>query len=117
MLWAATADATGTTPMTHDPVSPFAAPLGQTGPLSRRSLLKVGGLGLLGLTLPRLLQAQTEQPWVKAADKPKAIVPRARSVVFLYQFGAPSHVDMFDMKPHAPDAIRGPYKPIASSAD
>src|SRR3954453_3248523 len=85
-------------------------------PLSRRSLLKVGGLGLLGLTLPRLLQAQTEQPWAKAGgDKPKAIIPRAKSVIFLYQFGGPSHLDMFDMKPDAPEAIRGPYKPIASS--
>jgi hypothetical protein len=45
------------------------------------------------------------------------ITPRAKSVIFLYQFGGPSHLDMFDMKPDAPEAIRGPYKPIASSAD
>lgn len=77
--------------------------------LSRRRLLQVGGAGLLGLTLPRLLQA-AERPGVH----PKA---RAKSVIFLYQFGGPSHIDMFDMKPDAPEGIRGPHKPMASAAD
>jgi hypothetical protein len=45
------------------------------------------------------------------------ITPRAKSVIFLYQFGGPSHLDMFDMKPDAPDGIRGPYKPMSSNAD
>ncbi|MDB5294804.1 MAG: hypothetical protein JWO31_787, partial [Phycisphaerales bacterium] len=45
------------------------------------------------------------------------ITPRAKSVIFLYQFGGPSHLDMFDMKPNAPEAIRGPYKPMSSAAD
>src|SRR5437867_9246325 len=75
--------------------------------MSRRHMLKVGGLGLLGLTLPKLLAAE-------ALKGPKA---RARSVIFLYQFGGPSHIDMFDMKPDAPEAIRGPHKPIASRTD
>jgi hypothetical protein len=78
--------------------------------LSRRNALRVGGLGLLGLTMPRLLRAQS-QPALKA---PK-IRPRAKSVIFLYQFGGPSHIDMFDMKPDAPDAIRGPHRPIRSN--
>src|SRR4051812_36121774 len=86
---------------------------------SRRSLLKVGGLGLLGLTMPRLLRAQEQQPWAKdkAGTGAKAIVPRAKSVIFLYQFGGPSHIDMFDMKPDAPEQVRGPHKPMSSSAD
>src|SRR3954454_8795027 len=86
---------------------------------SRRSLLKVGGLGLLGPTMPRLLRAQEQQPWAKdkVASGGKAIIPRAKSVVFLYQFGGPSHIDMFDMKPGAPDAIRGPHRQMASNAD
>jgi hypothetical protein len=75
--------------------------------VSRRSMLRVGGLGLLGLNLPGLLRAETE--------KKTAIKPRAKSVIFLFQWGGPSHLDMFDMKPKAPDGIRGPYKPIASS--
>ena len=45
------------------------------------------------------------------------IKPRAKSVIFLFQWGGPSHIDMFDMKPDAPEGIRGPHKPIASKAD
>jgi hypothetical protein len=91
---------------------------------SRRSLLRVGGMGMLGLTMPKWLEAAS----AKAAGFGAAgrlapavpltpIAPRAKSVIFLYQFGGPSHLDMFDMKPDAPEAIRGPYKPINSSAD
>src|SRR5437868_3723538 len=74
----------------------------------RRHLLKVGGLGLLGLTLPGLLRAED---WVKG-KAPKA---RAKSVIFLYQFGGPSHLDMFDMKPNAPSGIRSPHQGITSN--
>ena len=76
---------------------------------ARRRLLAAGGLGLLGLTLPRLLRAEA----APSASRPKA---RAKSVIFLFQFGGPSHIDMFDMKPDAPEGIRGPYRPIPSSA-
>jgi hypothetical protein len=75
---------------------------------SRRNLLKVGGMGLLGLTLPKLLRAQDLK------SGPKAV---AKSVIFLYQFGGPSHIDMFDMKPNAPEAIRGEHKPKGTKAD
>jgi hypothetical protein len=78
--------------------------------MSRRHALKVGGLGLLGMTMPGLLRGEALQP----APKIKA---RAKSVIFLFQWGGPSHIDMFDMKPDAPEGIRGPYKPIASKAD
>ena len=74
--------------------------------LSRRHLLRVGGIGLLGLSLSKLLRAETLPP---------GPVPRAKSVIFLYQFGGPSHIDMFDMKPDAPEGIRGPHKPIPSN--
>jgi len=75
--------------------------------LSRRTLVRAGGLGLLGLNLPGLLRAESE--------KKTALKARAKSVIFLFQWGGPSHVDMFDMKPKAPDGVRGPYQPIASS--
>jgi len=78
--------------------------------VTRRHLIKVGGLGLLGLTMPGLLRAEE---WAKG----KGPKPRAKSVIFLYQFGGPSHIDMFDMKPDAPEGIRGPHKPMSSSAD
>ncbi|HTU17825.1 MAG TPA: DUF1501 domain-containing protein [Gemmataceae bacterium] len=75
-------------------------------PLSRRHLLQVGGLGLLGLHLPELL---------RAAEHGRKHKARARAVIFLHQWGGPSHHDSFDMKPSAPDAIRGEFKPIASN--
>src|SRR3954449_5316469 len=81
--------------------------------LTRRHVLKIGGLGMLGLTLNKLWAA--EDKW--NAQKIKAPPARAKSVIFLYQFGGPSHIDMFDMKPDAPEGIRGPHKPISSSAD
>lgn len=93
---------------------------------SRRAMLRVGGMGMLGLTLPKFLQAATAGSAGGGASgsgklKPftplTPITPRAKSVIFLYQFGGPSHLDMFDMKPDAPEAIRGPYKPMKSAAD
>src|SRR6185436_15597025 len=74
--------------------------------MSRRHLLKVGGLGLLGLNMPWLLRA------AEAKKGPKA---KAKSVIFLFQFGGPSHIDMFDRKPNAPEAYRGPLKGISSN--
>lgn len=73
---------------------------------SRRELLRVGGLGLLGLNMPRFLQAE---------DLGKGPPVRAKSVIFLYQFGGPSHLETFDMKPEAPQGIRGLHKPISSN--
>lgn len=79
---------------------------------TRRQMLRVGLMGLLGLSA---------FPGGTLSGRPgssrRAIAARARSVIFLFQWGGPSHIDMFDMKPHAPDSIRGPYKPISSSAD
>jgi uncharacterized protein (DUF1501 family) len=77
------------------------------GRVSRRQLLQVGGLGLLGLNLPGLL---------RAAEANRGRRGKAKAVIFLHQFGGPSHLDTFDMKPAAPDNIRGEFKPIASKA-
>src|SRR5437879_8207327 len=90
------------------PKHSFACAGFHSAPFSRRHLLKVGGLGLLGLTLPKLLWAEAQK---------KGPVVRAKSVIFLYQFGGPSHIDMFDMKPEAPEGIRGSHKPVSSKAD
>jgi len=75
---------------------------GRGSDLSRRHLLKVGGLGLLGLNMPDLLRAA-----------PLSSAP-AKRVIFLFQWGGPSHLDTFDMKPEAPSEIRGPLRPISS---
>jgi hypothetical protein len=57
--------------------------------------------------MPRLAQAE------RAAS---SLPIRAKSVIFLFQWGGPSHIDTFDMKPDAPDGIRGQFHPIATSA-
>ncbi len=71
--------------------------------LSRRTVLKVGGLGLAGLNLPALLQAEQSPPKRKAT---------ARSIILLFQFGGASHLDSFDPKPSAPREIRGEFAAI-----
>jgi hypothetical protein len=71
-------------------------------------MLQIGGLGLMGLSLPRLLEAEANQA---AAG----LRPRADSCVLIFLNGGPSHLDMWDMKPDAPDGIRGEFKPIATT--
>jgi hypothetical protein len=70
---------------------------------NRRTLLKAGGMGLLGLTMPKILQA-------RALEQSRKLAPKAKSVIFLFQFGGPSHLDMFDMKPDAPSEYRSPHQ-------
>jgi hypothetical protein len=72
----------------------------------RRDVLRTGGLGMLGLTLPR---------WLHAAETTATSFAKAKAVIFLYQFGGPSHVDTFDMKPSAPDGIRSRFGTIATT--
>ncbi len=75
--------------------------------LTRRQMLRAGSMGLLGLSLPKLLRA--------AEQAPAKVKPRAKNVIFLFQFGGPSHVDMFDMKPGAAQEYRSPHRPMRSS--
>src|SRR6516165_12085924 len=78
--------------------------------VSRRDFLKIGGLGLGGcggLTLPNLLRLQA-QGAVNPKEGPK-------SVIFIYMFGGPSHIDMYDLKPDAPVEIRGEFKPTRTN--
>ncbi len=76
--------------------------------LTRRQLLEVGGIGLLGLGLPELLRAGTPQ---KAAREKRV---SEKSCIFIVQYGGASHIDSLDPKPQAPREMRGPYKPIAT---
>ena len=75
------------------------------GQSSRRAFLRVGAAGLIGLNLPDLLRLQA------ASSK-----PRAKSLIVFALEGGPSHIDLWDMKPDAPEAIRGEFRPIATSA-
>ena len=77
--------------------------------LTRRRLLQVGGIGMLGLGLPEFLQARAP-----AASAAKRHGPE-KSCIFIIQYGGASHLDSWDLKPDAPAEIRGPYRPIATA--
>ena len=84
---------------------PSPASLRSAPTFSRRELLRVGGIGALGLTLPQLLQAGQATGAASKAD----------ACIVIYLNGGPSHLDMWDMKPDAPAEIRGEFRPIPTS--
>jgi hypothetical protein len=74
---------------------------------TRRQLIRLGGIGAIGLGLPQFLQANSPR-------RPD-VLPPTRSCIFIVQYGGCSHIDSFDLKPEAPAEIRGPFKPIPTS--
>jgi len=84
--------------------------------LLRRDALKIGGAGMLGLTMPKLLEAAEKQPTSDPGDSRKSPGSGgAKAVIFLFQFGGPSHPETFDMKPEAADGIRSRFGTIPTS--
>ncbi len=73
--------------------------------LSRRRMLQAGGISAMNLTLPQLLRA----------DQSGQNAKEAMSCIFIRQYGGVSQLDSWDMKPDAPQEIRGPYRPIATA--
>src|SRR5262249_62299928 len=73
-------------------------------PISRRQLLQVGAASALGLTLPRLLRADS-------ATARAGRSARADACILVFLNGGPSHLDMWDMKPHAPAQVPGEVTP------
>jgi hypothetical protein len=78
--------------------------------LTRRETLKAGALSLLGgaFNLPALL-------WAEENRKASLRAGTAKSVILLYLLGGAATQDMFDLKPDAPEKIRGEFKPIATN--
>jgi len=72
--------------------------------LTRRSFLQIGGLAMGGMGLPALLRAE-EGAGIRRSHK---------AIIMVYLSGGLAHQDSFDLKPEAPDEIRGQFKPIAS---
>src|SRR5262245_13933796 len=66
--------------------------------ITRREALRVGALGVAGLSLADVLRLQAAAP---------ADTARGKSVIMIWLRGGPSHIDSFDMKPDAPAEIRG----------
>ena len=74
--------------------------------LTRRDVIRVGALGLGGMTLPQLLREEALGGYAKRSK---------RSVILIWQHGGPSQLDTFDMKPDQPAEIRGPYHSIETN--
>ena len=76
--------------------------------VSRRDFIQVGSLGAVGLSLPKLVEAQ-EAGAVKGEHDDK-------NVIMIFNLGAPSQIDTFDPKPDAAAEIRGPFSPIQTAS-
>lgn len=88
------------------------APLG----VSRRSVLRTGGIASLGLALPaRLLRAESDRSPFKKAASGGAYRTTIRSCILIYFYGGPSHLDSWDMKPAAPREVRGEFSGISTT--
>jgi Protein of unknown function (DUF1501) len=79
--------------------------------VSRRTAIQAGAIGLLNLGMNHVtgLRAMADQ-----ATTARAALPKAKSVIYIFLSGGLAQQDSFDMKPEAPDAIRGEFKPIAT---
>jgi hypothetical protein len=80
--------------------------------VSRRSFLKVGGLGTFGLSMADLFRSQAH---AAATSSPSAGRKDPRSAIVLFLVGGPSHIDTWDPKPDAPKEIRNIYPAISTS--
>lgn len=78
------------------------------GPVSRRSFLQYGTLGLAGLSLADLFRLRAEAGTASTLDT---------SVIFVWLPGGPPHMEMYDMKPNAPLDYRGEFHPIPTNVD
>src|SRR5216117_150546 len=75
--------------------------------ITRRDFLQVGALGALGFTLSNLAALQAMGAIAKGDN--------VKSVIMIFNLGAPSQLDTWDMKPDAAREIRGPFKPIRTN--
>lgn len=84
-------------------------------PVSRRAMIQIGGASLLNLSLPQLLHADA-QARAQAHTQPGRLAkPTADACIIVFLNGGPSHLDMWDMKPDAPQEIRGEFRPISTT--
>jgi len=72
--------------------------------LSRRDFMQVGALGAVGMSLEHLTAAKAQGAIAQDHDE--------RNVIMIFNLGAPSQLDTWDMKPEAPSEVRGPFQPI-----
>src|SRR5207302_7755477 len=79
---------------------------------SRREFLRVGGAGMLGISLANILRLQANASSAPVEAIRKGGWGKAKSVICTFLQGGPSHIDIWDPKPDAPSNVRGEFKPI-----
>src|SRR5438876_1052182 len=84
----------------------------RTARLSRREMLRAGGLGAFGLNLAGLLQFGSAAAHAAAS----ASAAPVKHCILIFYYGGPSQLDSWDMKPNAPAEMRGAFRPVATSA-
>ncbi len=77
---------------------------------TRRDFLRVGGAGMIGLTLNNIFRAQAAAAGSSAAGSPGW--GKAKNMVMIYLQGGPSHIDLWDPKENVPDKVRSAFKTI-----
>lgn len=80
--------------------------------ISRRELLRVGGAGLLGISLADILSLEAHAAPIGPAGNGFG---SAKNVILVFLQGGPSHIDIWDPKPDAPESIRGDFSAIKTS--
>ena len=83
--------------------------------ITRRELLRIGGAGMLGISLSSILELEAHAAKSPSAVKGKGGFGGAKSVILIYLQGGPSHIDIWDPKPDAPANVRGDFKPIKTN--
>lgn len=81
---------------------------------ARRDFLKIGAAGVFGLSLPQILEMEAR---ASAADREARANRRADSVIMVWLAGGPATIDMWDLRPNAPEGIRGEFRQIPTRAD
>ena len=81
----------------------------QTRRASRREILRLGSLGLMGVTLPDLLAGREAAAAIEVQQ-----LARAKACIFLFMWGGPAQQDTWDMKPDAPVDFRGEFRPAST---
>jgi hypothetical protein len=83
----------------------FGGRYGTCDGVTRRNFLRVGALGMAGLTLPDVLRLRATA----------ATAPKDTAVIQIFLGGGPTHIDTYDLKPDAPKEFRGEFKPIPTN--
>jgi hypothetical protein len=80
--------------------------------VSRRDMLRVGGAGMLGLSLGSMFQLEAQAK--EGAHGGGSGWGKAKNIIMCYLQGGPSHIDLWDPKENVPDNVRSAFKPIST---